>query len=209
MIFIFFKHTNDYKKMMILDLISSNKNHSQANLAGKLNVAVSMINKYINEMEREGLLNKDNINGKKMNYVITKKGVYERDYLLTTYLDELLEMYKKAKHRIEEKFEEIIEKKYRRFLLFGAGETGKVVLNVYNDSYKDKLEILGIVDENMEKINKKIWGVRIISIDEVKKLEFQKIFITSFAYRDRIYKKLTDENIPAEKIDDFFGQEIL
>jgi len=195
--------------MMILDLISSNKNHSQANLAVRLNVAVSMINKYINEMEREGLLNKDNINGKKMNYVITKKGVYERDYLLTTYLDELLEMYKKAKHRIEEKFEEIIEKKYRRLLLFGAGETGKVVLNVYNDSYKDKLEILGIVDENMEKINKKIWGVRIISIDEVKKLEFQKIFITSFAYRDRIYKKLTDENIPGEKIDDFFGQEIL
>jgi FlaA1/EpsC-like NDP-sugar epimerase len=168
-----------------------------------------MINKYINEMEREGLLNKDNINGKKMNYVITKKGVYERDYLLTTYLDELLEMYKKAKHRIEEKFEEIIEKKYRQLLLFGAGETGKVVLNVYNDSYKDKLEILGIVDENMEKINKKIWGVRIISIEEVKKLEFQKIFITSFAYRDRIYKKLTDENIPGEKIDDFFGQEIL
>lgn len=209
MIFIFFKHTNDYKKMMILDLISSNKNHSQANLARKLNVAVSMINKYINEMEREGLLNKDNINGKKMNYVITKKGVYERDYLLTTYLDELLEMYKKAKHRIEEKFEEIIEKKYRQLLLFGAGETGKVVLNVYNDSYKDKLEILGIVDENMEKINKKIWGVRIISIEEVKKLEFQKIFITSFAYRDRIYKKLTDENIPGEKIDDFFGQEIL
>jgi predicted transcriptional regulator len=195
--------------MMILDLISSNKNHSQANLARKLNVAVSMINKYINEMEREGLLNKDNINGKKMNYVITKKGVYERDYLLTTYLDELLEMYKKAKHRIEEKFEEIIEKKYRQLLLFGAGETGKVVLNVYNDSYKDKLEILGIVDENMEKINKKIWGVRIISIEEVKKLEFQKIFITSFAYRDRIYKKLTDENIPGEKIDDFFGQEIL
>lgn len=195
--------------MMILDLISNNENHSQANLAKMLKAAASMINKYISEMQDEGLLVKNNFKGNKMRYEITKKGIYKRDYFLTTYLDELLEMYKKAKHRIEEKFELIIEKNYKRILFFGAGETGKVVLNVYNDTYKDKLNVLGIIDDDKEKINNDIWGIKIMSIEQAKKIDYEKIFITSFAYKKEISEKLVSEKIDKNKIEDFFSQELL
>jgi len=52
----FFKPTLLYKEFMILDLIEKDSNITQREISKAINVAVSMVNNYLNEYEEEGLI---------------------------------------------------------------------------------------------------------------------------------------------------------
>lgn len=52
----FFKPTPLYNEFMILDLIEKDSNITQREISKAINVAVSMVNNYLNEYEEEGLI---------------------------------------------------------------------------------------------------------------------------------------------------------
>ena len=52
----FFKPTPLYNEFMILDLIEKDSNITQREISKAINIAVSMVNNYLNEYEEEGLI---------------------------------------------------------------------------------------------------------------------------------------------------------
>lgn len=106
--------------------------------------------------------------------------------------------------------------------LFGAGSTGKACFPLLeseigivdeNNISKDKdskMKIINFVDEDILKQNKKLFGIEIISLEEMKKkcetLEFANVILTSI-YAKPIINRLKDiQNIEIFEICSLFEQ---
>jgi len=79
----------------------------------------------------------------------------------------------------------------KKKIIFGCGKGGK---NSYN-YIKDKSNVIAFCDNDPEKWNKKLFGIRIVSPSDLTKLEYNQIIISSQqAYR--IKTQLLAKGIP-------------
>ena len=90
----FFNPTSELKILLLLEQIQSSNKITQNKLARYIHSAPSMINTYIKQLEKEGFLIKNKKTKRNVEYVITKKGIDRKNYLLVTYMNELIELYK-------------------------------------------------------------------------------------------------------------------
>lgn len=74
----------------------------------------------------------------------------------------------------------------QKVLLFGAGEYGKSAYRRLKKHY----EIVGFLDNDIEKQNKKLFGITIYNPSVINELEYSLIFITSM-YEFEIMRQLT------------------
>jgi len=93
----YFTPTAELKELVILQHIEENENITQKELGEIANSAPSMINVYINEYEKKGYIIREYLSSKTVKYQITTDGIRRKNYLLITYLHELLKLYRLAK----------------------------------------------------------------------------------------------------------------
>jgi DNA-binding MarR family transcriptional regulator len=77
----FFKPTVLYKEYMILDLIEKNSNITQREMSTQIGIAVSMINEYLDQYEKDKLIRRKKHSTKTVEYFVTKKGSERRKLL--------------------------------------------------------------------------------------------------------------------------------
>lgn len=200
----FFKPTIIYKEYMILNLIEKDPNITQREISTAINIAVSMVNTYIDMYEKQGLLTKEHISTKTVRYHITKKGIERRKLLNIWYLESANKLYNEAKDNISVFLNKIIEKKCSRLLLYGAGEVAEIILKSMNDDNKIPLKVLAVVDDNKNKRNQLIINTPIIDIEDIVRYDHDGILISSYTHNDAIYQKLIQSGYPEHKIFHFF-----
>lgn len=201
----FFTPTAELKELTILQYIENNEDTTQKELAEVVGAAPSMINVYINEYEEDGYVVREYISAKIIKYKITQDGLRRKNYLVITYLHELLKLYKLARENIESFLEDLEDKGYKNILLYGAGEVAETILSVMRDRETFKLNIVGIVDDDKDKWGLKLLGHNIISSDEIDKYDHDAVIITSYTYEDKIRKRLEELEYPIDRVFRFFG----
>lgn len=201
---LFFKPTPLYKEFLILDLIERDPNITQRELSKKLGVAVSMINSYLDEYEKKKYLKKDYISLKTVKYLITKKGIERKKVLNISYLSASQRIYQSAKENIISFLRQIVEKGFRKILLYGAGEVAEILLQSINNDRNLPLKALGVIDDDPSKINHYLANVKIISRDSIRKIDHDGILISSYTNNELIYRKLLELNYNKNKIIQFF-----
>lgn len=201
---LFFKPTPLYKEFLILDLIERDPNITQRELSKKLGVAVSMINSYLDEYEKKKYLKKDYISLKTVKYLITKKGIERKKVLNISYLSASQRIYQSAKENIISFLRQIVEKGFRKILLYGAGEVAEILLQSINNDRNLPLKALGVIDDDPSKINHYLANVKIISRDSIRKIDHDGILISSYTNNELIYRKLLEINYNKDKILQFF-----
>ncbi len=182
----FYRSTPLYKELLVLDLIEKNQNITQRQMSDVLNSSVAMTNNYLNEFEKEGLLERKYHSTKDVEYLITKKGRERRKYLQIIYLDESQKMYDNAKQELIRFIQDIKEKGFNKILLYGAGEVAEIFLH----AIKNEIEVVAIIDDDLNKQGNKLVNVKIISLEEAKQYEYDAVFISSFVHKETILKKL-------------------
>lgn len=202
----FFTPTSKLKELIILEHIQNNQNTTQKELAQIANAATSMINVYINDYEEKGYIVREYLSVKTINYKITAKGIHRKNFLLISYLDELLKLYRLAKENVESFLQGLEDKGYKNILLYGAGEVAETILSVIRDRENFKLEIVGLIDDDVDLYEKGIMGYKVMSPDDIKNYSHDCIVITSYNYEDEIIKRLTEIEYPEDKIVRFFGE---
>lgn len=200
----FFTPTAELKELTILQHIENSEDTTQKELAELVNAAPSMINVYINDYEEKGYIIREYISTKTVKYKITSAGVRRKNYLLITYLHELLKLYRLAKENIEGFLEKLEDKGYRNILLYGAGEVAETILSVIRDRGASRLNIAGIIDDDEAKKNKKLLGYKIISRDDIEKYNHDAIVITSYTYEDDIRRRLGEVGYDGGRVVRFF-----
>ena len=200
----FFKPTLLYKEFMILDLIEKDANITQREISKTIGVAVSMINAYLDSYEKKGLIKRKKHSTKTVEYFVTKKGMERRKLLNIWYLKSSHEVYLSAKDNIIKFLNQIINRGFKKILLYGAGEVAEIMLQVMNDDNNIPLEVLAVVDDDMNRQNEIIVNLPIISKENINQYDHDGILVSSYKHHDVIRRNLVEINYPLEQILEFF-----
>lgn len=200
----FFNLTSEFKILLLLEQIQNSNKITQDKLAHYIHSAPSMINTYIKQLEKEGFLVKNKKTKRNVEYIITKKGIDRKNYLLVTYMNELIELYNLTKINIELFVKKLIKRDYKNCVLYGAGETAKVIIKVIKDMPKLDFKLMFLVDDDISKQGKKFEGYDVVSNVNIKKHSIDAVIITSCVYEKEIRNKLRNMNYPEKIIINFF-----
>ncbi|NMA85671.1 MAG: winged helix-turn-helix transcriptional regulator [Epulopiscium sp.] len=202
----FFSPTSDLKELLLLQHIEDNSETSQHIIAKVINAAASMVNFYINRLEKKGYLKRDYQSAKIVHYNITHEGIKRKNYLAFSYLRELIDVYRLAKENVLKSVESIVAKGYRNVLLYGAGEVAETIIEVVRDNKDSGLNIVAIVDDDKAKIGTEMLGYKVVSINNISGINHDAIIITSYTYEEDISKKLMEAGYPRDRAVRFFGR---
>lgn len=189
---------------MILDLIDKNKDITQREMSYSIGVAVSMINNYLNDYEKKGLIKRKKHSTKTVEYFVTKKGVDRKKVLNISYLNDSLKVFKLASEDILSYLYLIWKKGFKRIFLYGAGEVAEILLQTLALDTVLSLSIVGVIDDDKTKQSETMVGTRVLHIDNIDLLEHDGILISSYSNKDLIMNKLLSRNYDKNKILNFF-----
>src|SRR5690606_36931084 len=167
----FFKPTPLLKEYQMLDLIAKNSNITQRELSRSLNVALSMINGYLEKAEEEGYITKNYKSSKDIDYNITSKGVERIKLLNIRYLKSALDVYTSARTEMTLLLNRLIEEGYKNIVLYGAGDVTDILLRTLNYEQSLNLSVTAIIDDNPSKHNTTMYGIPILPTVELLTLK--------------------------------------
>lgn len=189
---------------MILDLIEKNKNITQREISKTVGIAVSMVNDYLDDYEKKGLVKRKYLSTKNVEYFVTKKGSERRKLLNIWYLKSSHNVYIQAKDNIISFLNQIIDKGFKKIILYGAGEVAEIMLQVMNDDNQIPLEVVAVIDDNKDRVGDKLVNLPIITLSEINKYIHDGIMISSYKHHETIHKNLVKIDYPQTKIIHFF-----
>lgn len=202
----FFNPTSELKELSLLQHIENNPDTTQKEMAEIINGAPSMVNVYINELESNNYLVRDYQSAKVVYYRITSEGIKRKNYLLISYMKELLDLYQLAKSNVEKFLQTLEDKGYKKILLYGAGEVAETIISVIRDKGERRLKVLAVIDDDESKHNKTLLGYKIISRKEINDYEHDGIVITSYTFEDDIMEKIDEMGYEEDRIERFFSE---
>ena len=189
---------------MILDLIEKDSNITQREISKAINVAVSMVNNYLNEYEEEGLIIRKKYSSKTVEYFITIKGKERRKKLNIDYLNASQKLYNSAKENIEEFLVQIESRGFKKILLYGAGEVAEILLQTIVTNKNSQVDVLAVIDDDINKQGKVLGKKNIIPLLMVNEYKCDGILVSSYKHKDVINKNLMNIKFPQNNIINFF-----
>lgn len=202
----YFTPTPEFKKYLILELISSNSNITQREISEEINVSVSQVNMYLDEYEKLGYIKRNYISKKTVEYLITNLGIEMMRVYNIGYLAETQKLYNKAKKEIMKFINEIINKGYKDIILYGAGEVAEIILQTINNDKSIPLNIVSLIDDDKTKQGRLLGNVLISDISVLNKVKHDAVMISSYTQHMRILNKLREKKYLTEKVEWFFKQ---
>ncbi|MBN3489966.1 winged helix-turn-helix transcriptional regulator [Acholeplasma equirhinis] len=200
----FLKPTPLLKEYQLLDLIAKNSDITQRELSRNLNVALSMINEYLDKAEQNGYISKNYKSSKDVEYHITNQGKDRIKLLNIRYLKSALDVYTSARGEVSQFLHRVINEGFKKIILYGAGDVTDILLQTLNYDKSLNLEIVAIVDDNKSKQNTKMYGIEILPTSELTKLKHDGVLVSSYLHHDKILEHLKSLNYDQSKIIHFF-----
>lgn len=204
----FFVRTQLLKELEILQHIKYNPHCTQKELSSLVNATVSMINKYIEILEKDGYLLREYISRKVVYYNITDKGKQRLNFLAISYTKELIDLYSLAKENAERLLRLLYKTGIKRVLLYGAGEVAETVINVLRDMDESRLEIVAIIDDDENKKGTLIMGYPVIGPEMINNYVVEGILITTYVYEEIVMNKLKKMGYDMKTVKRFFGPSV-
>jgi FlaA1/EpsC-like NDP-sugar epimerase len=163
-----------------------------------------MVNQYLDDYEKNGLIKRKKHSAKTVEYFVTKKGMERKKLLNISYLKSTYAVYDSAKDNIIIFLNQVIEKGYKKLLLYGAGEVAEIMLQTIQNDPSIPVEIVAVIDDDETKIGCKIINKLIISRSKITTIEHDAVLVASYNHHDAIHKKLLELNYDKNKILNFF-----
>jgi len=189
---IFQKPTEQLRNLQLLEEVSNDSSISQRKLSNHLGVALGVTNACLKKMIRKGHIKVKGINHKRIVYYLTPEGVTEKTRLAYHFLQYTVNYYINLKKKISSKLDLISKSGINRILYYGAGEVVEVALICIHET---DLELVGIVDDSLDRQGKKILGFSIHGQKDIKDLSPEAILVTSIRYKDKIISNLNENKV--------------
>lgn len=203
----FFKPTNLYKEYIILNLIEKEDKITQRKMSHELGVAVSMVNNYLDEYEKNGYIKRKYKSAKSIKYCLTKKGLNRKELLNISYLSATQKLSNEAKKSVLLFMNCLSEKGYVNLYFYGAGDVAEILLYTINSESFNKIKVIGIIDDDPLKQGNSIYGYNIQCISSILDTNYDGIVVSSISSCKEINLKLEKENVDSKKILNFFSFE--
>lgn len=199
--FKFIRPTREMRQLQILNEINRNPDVSQRSLAKVALISSTMVNNYIMELVASGSLLVSGDSNRKFTYHLTEDGKKQKNDLFFHASKEIIQFYGIIKNEFKRRLEYLHnEEGINKVVLFGAAETGDLVLNV---SKQTLVQVIGIVDNFLHKQGKRLGEHTIQAPSVIEQLKPDAVVITSFGYMDEIFNQmnyLEDKGIKVRKL---------
>lgn len=133
---------SDQREYLILEDLEKTPEISQRSLSRKHNISLGLVNTFLKRLVTKGMVKAHHVDGKKLAYVLTAKGIAEKALLTYQYLEASLQHYQKARHLLTRTIEEIKLQGYRRIFIWGSREWSEIC---YLTAQEHELEVAGFV----------------------------------------------------------------
>ena len=181
-------------KLRLLEEIANNNNSSQRDFSRKLNISLGLVNTFIKRLVSNGYCKISTFPKRRMKYILTPKGVVEKSKLTYEYLLNSYTYYKDSQLKILSLFDKLERSNAKKIVFLGAGELAEIAYALISET---SLRLVGIVDG--DRAGRTFNGLVIISPNDAKKLEFDKIICTEIPDKikgaDDMFKTIDSEFI--------------
>jgi predicted transcriptional regulator len=179
--------TKLFRELDMLVLIDDNPWMSQHSLAKKMGITSAMANFYMKDLIQRKMVYAEGETNRQKRYFLTPKGKRRKRMLLNEYICGVSNLYSICKKEFEQRLRNIYRRGLRRVVFFGAAETGEIA---YQASYNTELAVLGIVDNDPKKHDRRMGETKVRSPECILDLNPDGVIITALGQTEEIYKQL-------------------
>ncbi|MEE8357391.1 MAG: winged helix-turn-helix transcriptional regulator [Anaerolineales bacterium] len=120
------EQTQEKRELALLDQINNDPDITQANLAGKLDVAVGTVNWHLKRLIAKGYVKAKRAQRKKLRYIITPEGLALRARLTVNYIENQMRLYSQTRQQVKNLLGEIKKLGYGEVRIEGDSEIADV-----------------------------------------------------------------------------------
>ena len=157
----------------ILQSIENGEQISQRQLSSQLGINVASINFALKKLTKRGFVKMLGVNPRRMQYILTPKGIAEKTQIAYKFFDRNFHFYKAVRKDVENKINSIPFNDGNRVALYGVTDLMELAYLVIQD--KDELDLVAIVDDEM-KI--RIFGYHVIGVEEINSFSPEFLLLT-------------------------------
>jgi len=145
----------------ILQSIENGEQISQRQLSSQLGINVASINFALKKLTKRGFVKMLGVNPRRMQYILTPKGIAEKTQLAYKFFDRNFHFYKAVRKDVEDKIGSIPFNDKKRVALYGVTDLMELAYLVIQDK---ELDLVAIFDDET-KI--RIFGYHVIGTEEI------------------------------------------
>jgi len=145
----------------ILQSLENGDQISQRQLSSQLGINVASINFALKKLTKRGFVKMLGVNPRRMQYILTPKGIAEKTQLAYKFFDRNFHFYKAVRKDVEDKIGSIPFNDKKRVALYGVTDLMELAYLVIQDK---ELDLVAIFDDET-KI--RIFGYHVIGTEEI------------------------------------------
>jgi len=115
-------------ELQILEHLEHNPDLTQADLAGRLGVAVGSVNWYLKRMISKGYVMVRRMQRRRLRYLITPQGIAEKARLTRAYMQASLRIYRETRAQAQRLLAQVVETGYDTVRIDGDGDLAEICL---------------------------------------------------------------------------------
>jgi DNA-binding MarR family transcriptional regulator len=185
----------DFRSLQILEEIGNTHSPSQRYLARKLNISLGLANSFVKRLAKKGYVKITTIPRNRVKYIITPQGFAEKSRLTYEFIKHSFSLYKEALKKFEGLVNELEKRNVKTVVFYGASDLAEITFISLKTT---NIKLVGVVDDS--KKGTQFLDFTIRSTKELRKIEFDRVIITTLESKDFMVNKLLQQNIPKEKI---------
>lgn len=165
---------SDEISMKILEHIQDDPAITQRDLSAKLGIALGLTNAYIKRLAKKGYIKIRNLNGRRIMYILTPKGIVEKTKLTCNYMARSFNYFREIKQKIDKVYIQAIEAGDKKIILWGSDELAELC---YIASKGLPVRIVGVVSLNGRE---RFYDCDVYGKDMVNNIDFDAILAATF-----------------------------
>jgi len=148
--------TNSHKDLKVLDILSESPGLSQREVAQKAKISLGMANIILKRLAKTGHIKISNLTARKMEYMLTAKGLKEKAQRTYQYILKTISTYQECQNRISSLIKDHIDKGYKGFAILGADGVSNIVeLALKELMHSNNITFKRVKEGNLDKIDPK------------------------------------------------------
>jgi len=115
------------KELKVIDEVSKDVNLTQRDISRKVGISLGMVNIILKRLTKKGYIKAGQLNGKRIQYILTPKGFAEKTKKSYHYILRTITSLRQMKRKIQEIILKEYESGQREFIILGNGELADIV----------------------------------------------------------------------------------
>jgi DNA-binding MarR family transcriptional regulator len=185
----------DIRTLKILEEIEKSSRLSQRYLAKYLNISLGLVNSFLKRLAKKGFYKVATAPKNRIKYMLTPKGIVEKNRLTYAYIQFSFQFYLNARHKINRTLKKLEEDGTQDIIFFGTSDLAEIT---YASLQETPLKFKAVVDDQNK--GNLFLGHPIQSFDALNTVSFDKILITAFSATENPVDILVKKNIHKDQI---------